>query len=44
MRYKNFIKVYFDIAQRIPQYYITSYVGVKPQSLSRIRKRISGEF
>lgn len=39
-RYKNFIKVYPDLVQRVPQYYIASYVGVKPQSLSRIRKRI----
>jgi hypothetical protein len=27
--------------QRIPQYYIASYVGVKPESLSRIRKRLA---
>jgi len=26
------------------QYHIASYVGVKPQSLSRIRKRISGQY
>jgi CRP-like cAMP-binding protein len=41
VRYKQFMQAYFDIAQRIPQYYIASYVGVKPQSLSRIRKRLS---
>ena len=41
-RYKNFLSAYSAIAQRIPQYYIASYVGVKPQSLSRIRKRLSG--
>jgi CRP-like cAMP-binding protein len=40
-RYLEFIKLYPDIQQRIPQYYISSYVGVKPQSLSRIRKRLS---
>ena len=39
-RYEKFIQAYADIAQRIPQYYIASYVGVKPQSLSRIRKRL----
>lgn len=39
-RYEKFIALYPDIQQRIPQYHIASYVGVKPQSLSRIRKRI----
>ncbi|HXD79053.1 MAG TPA: Crp/Fnr family transcriptional regulator [Puia sp.] len=42
VRYKNFLSNYSAVAQRIPQYYIASYVGVKPQSLSRIRKRLSG--
>ena len=42
VRYQKFISNYADIVQRIPQYYIASYVGVKPQSLSRIRKRIAG--
>ena len=27
--------------QRIPQYQLASYIGVKPESLSRIRKRIT---
>lgn len=27
--------------QRIPQYQLASYIGVKPESLSRIRRRIS---
>ena len=43
-RYRNFIKVYPDLIQRVPQYYIASYVGVKPQSLSRIRKRIVSQI
>ncbi len=42
VRYRKFISNYPDIGQRIPQYYIASYVGIKPQSLSRIRKRIAG--
>lgn len=43
MRYQKFLSNYRDLAQRIPQYYIASYVGIKPQSLSRIRKRIAGK-
>jgi CRP-like cAMP-binding protein len=43
MRYQKFISGYQSIAQRIPQYYIASYVGIKPQSLSRIRKRLAGK-
>ncbi len=41
-RYEKFLKKHPDLQQRISQYHIASYVGVKPQSLSRIRKRISG--
>ena len=29
-----------EIVQRIPQHFIASYLGIKPQSLSRIRKNI----
>jgi CRP-like cAMP-binding protein len=39
-RYQQFLRSYPDLAQRVPQYYIASYVGIKPQSLSRIRKRL----
>lgn len=40
-RYQYFMEQYGNIAQRIPQYLIASYVGVKPESLSRIRRRLS---
>ncbi|MGY0035623.1 Crp/Fnr family transcriptional regulator [Pedobacter sp. NJ-S-72] len=40
-RYQYFLTAFRELTQRIPQYYIASYVGIKPQSLSRIRKRIS---
>lgn len=42
-RYKHFMENYSSIAQRIPQYLIASYIGIKPESLSRIRNRIAKE-
>ncbi|WP_420572744.1 Crp/Fnr family transcriptional regulator [Kordia sp.] len=30
-----------DLLKRVPQYHLASYLGIKPQSLSRIRKRLS---
>ncbi len=43
VRYKKLFKEHPDLLQRVSQYHIASYVGVKPQSLSRIRKRIFAE-
>jgi CRP-like cAMP-binding protein len=40
LRYEKFLKRHPALLQRISQYHVASYVGVKPQSLSRIRKRI----
>lgn len=39
-RYLKFLERYPGLNQRIPQYLIVSYIKVKPQSLSRIRKRM----
>jgi CRP-like cAMP-binding protein len=39
-RYINLLKEHPEIIQRVPQYYIASYVGVAPESLSRIRGQI----
>ena len=44
-RYQAFLAMYPDIAQRVPQHMIASYMGLTPETLSRIRRRIasSGE-
>jgi CRP-like cAMP-binding protein len=39
-RYLNFLKTRPNLIQRVPQHQIASYLGIKPESLSRIRKRI----
>lgn len=41
-RYLNLITERPKVFERIPQHYIASYLGIKPPSLSRIRKRILG--
>lgn len=38
-RYEKLIKNRTTLPQRIPQYLIASYLGITPQSLSRIRKQ-----
>jgi len=40
-RYLNLLKSRPELLNRVPQHQIASYLGVKPESLSRIRKRIS---
>lgn len=40
-RYLNLLENRPDIIQRVPQYQLASYLGITPQSLSRLRARIS---
>jgi len=40
-RYKDFLKSYPGIAQRVPQHMLASYLGVSPETLSRVRKQMS---
>ncbi len=39
-RYLQLLKDRPDLMQRIPQYDIANYLGIRPESLSRIRKRL----
>lgn len=41
-RYLHLVRTKPQLLQRVPQYQIASYIGVKPESLSRIRKRLKG--
>jgi len=42
-RYLNMVQERPGMLERVPQHMIASYLGVTPVSLSRIRKRISGD-
>ncbi len=39
-RYLNLLQKRPDLIQRVPQHQLASYLGIKPQSLSRLRARI----
>lgn len=40
-KYNHLLNVYPHIIQRVPQHMIASYLGITPETLSRIRKQIS---
>jgi len=42
-RYQHLLDTRPDLLQRVPQYQLASYLGVKPESLSRIRRRLAKE-
>lgn len=39
-RYINLLQHYPEVIRRMPQYHVASYLGIKPQSLSRIRSEL----
>jgi len=40
-RYLQLLEERPDLINRVPQYHIASFLGIKPETLSRIRKKIS---
>ncbi|PVH26043.1 Crp/Fnr family transcriptional regulator [Sphingobacterium corticibacter] len=42
-RYLDFIKLYPTVPLRVPQYYIASYLGISPEFVSKIRKRLAAK-
>lgn len=40
-KYQDILKAYPDIIQRVPQHMIASYLGITPETLSRIRKQMA---
>lgn len=40
-RYEDFIRMYPNLLQRVPQWMIASYLGVTPEGLSRVRNNIA---
>jgi len=42
-RYLKFINTYPKLLEQVPQSHIASYLGITPQSLSRIRKELSNK-
>jgi DNA-binding MarR family transcriptional regulator len=40
-RYLNLVEQRPDLIQRVPQHQIASFLGITPQSLSRMRKRLA---
>lgn len=42
-RYLSFLKAYPNLLNLIPHHYIASYLGVTPESMSRIRKSVAAK-
>jgi CRP-like cAMP-binding protein len=41
--YLDFVHRYPEIEQAVPQHQVASYLGISPESLSRIRRQLSGK-
>jgi len=41
-KYLEFLHLYPTIPQRVAQHYIASYLGISPEFLSKVRKRLAG--
>jgi CRP-like cAMP-binding protein len=42
-RYQTFVATFPGMEQYVPQKYIASYLGITPEFLSKVRKRLSGK-
>jgi CRP-like cAMP-binding protein len=42
-RYNNLVQAYPDLVQRFPQHMIASHMGLTPETLSRIRRRMKSK-
>lgn len=40
-RYLHFVQLYPDVMLRVPQWMVASYLGITPESLSRVRKSLA---
>jgi CRP-like cAMP-binding protein len=40
-RYNDFLEMYPNIVQRVPQKMIASYLGITPEALSKIRGQLA---
>ena len=40
-RYEHFVETYPDIIERVPQKMIATYLGITPEALSKVRRKLS---
>lgn len=43
VKYQRFTEIYPECTQRVPQHMIASYLGITPETLSRIRKKMTSK-